>query len=263
MGEASHTYTKIGIYPHAVTRIAEHLPEAKLLYIVRHPLVRMESGWAQLVYSRVTRLRQDFNTSLRTVPSIVESSLYWKQINVYRRHYPDERIHVMFLEDLKHDPHGELARCFAFLGVNPDFRVRGAEIPRNARAGRTIDEPLGDARRLLWHSVFDRLCAALGEEQDPLRDPSARLGRRHPPLGHRAGRRRFTSSFSASTASRRTSGISSRYPPARGFPAGSRTGAADATGELDYTCYVELVQAPRRQAFMGQGVHGVSPKTDQ
>lgn len=157
VGEASHTYTKIGIYPHAATRIARHLPEAKLLYIVRHPLVRMESGWAQQVYSRVTRLRQDFNISLRTVPSIVESSLYWKQISAYRRHYPDERIHVMFLEDLKNDPNGELARCFAFLGVNADFRVRGAEIPRNARIGRTIDVPLGDPRRLPWYSFLDRL----------------------------------------------------------------------------------------------------------
>ena len=154
VGEASHTYTKIGIYPHAVARIAEHLPEARLLYIVRHPLVRMESGWAQQVYGRVTRLRQDFNTSLRTVPSIVESSLYWKQISAYRTHYSDERIHTLFLEDLKRDPHGELARCFAFLGVNPDFRVPGAERPRNARAGRTIDEPLGDS---LWFSVLRRL----------------------------------------------------------------------------------------------------------
>ena len=51
VGEASHTYTKIGIYPHAVTRIVERLPEAKLLYIVRHPLVRMESGWAPRIQS--------------------------------------------------------------------------------------------------------------------------------------------------------------------------------------------------------------------
>lgn len=173
VGEASHTYTKIEIYPHAVARIAEHLPKAKLLYIVRHPLDRMESGWAQQVYSRVTRLRQDFNTALRIRPSIVESSLYWKQINAYRNYYPDERIHVMFLEDLKRDPQRELADCFAFLGVNKNFRVPGAERPRNARAGRKIDVCLGTSHRPPWYSALRKLAPRSKERTSGYEVPPA------------------------------------------------------------------------------------------
>src|SRR5262245_56221545 len=43
IGEGSTNYTKSKLHPQAAERIAHHLPDARLMYIARHPLKRIES----------------------------------------------------------------------------------------------------------------------------------------------------------------------------------------------------------------------------
>ncbi len=37
-GESSTHYTKLPTYPETITRIQEHLPNAKFIYVIRHPI---------------------------------------------------------------------------------------------------------------------------------------------------------------------------------------------------------------------------------
>ncbi|MEX2430634.1 MAG: sulfotransferase, partial [Dehalococcoidia bacterium] len=45
VGEGSTSYTKKLLFPRTASRIAAHVPDARLIYIVRHPIERIESHW--------------------------------------------------------------------------------------------------------------------------------------------------------------------------------------------------------------------------
>ena len=122
VGEGSTTYTKLPLHPQSAERIARHLPDARLIYIVRHPIDRIESDYIEALKGGYA-VGADFNKALREFPHFVESSCYWKQISAYRRLFPDERILVLFFEDFNADPASVLRRCFVFLGVDPSVNL--------------------------------------------------------------------------------------------------------------------------------------------
>jgi len=158
VGEASHHNSKAGLHPEVVPRIMRDLGIIPLIYIVRHPLARIESAYVQTRHQIRNRTSADFRTAVRTMPALVESSLYWKQVQAYRRYWPDELILVLFLEDFKKDPHGTLRRCFLHLGVDPDVRIEAATRPRNQRPGRRSQTKLlVHLRRLPFYERVRRL----------------------------------------------------------------------------------------------------------
>jgi len=154
VGEGSTTYTMRFLYPNAAERIAEHLPEAKLLYIVRNPLERTASHWVHM-RSRGGRETRPFGVAVREAPEYLDNSMYLRQIDVYRRWWPDERICVVFFEDFVRDRAAVMRRCFEFLGVDPGVDVAFDAHAKNVSAGSREDTPLLSPLRKL--PVFDRL----------------------------------------------------------------------------------------------------------
>jgi len=156
VGEGSPNYSKLARHPHAAERIARDLPDAKLIYIVRHPLRRMESAWLHARRSG-HRSSRSFTRTVRRQASYVDTSHYERQLDAYRRHFPDERILVLFLDDLESDPQGTLERCFRFLGVDPSFRVGTEGLARNVSQGQRVDGWVLDVlRRIPGFRRFDR-----------------------------------------------------------------------------------------------------------
>jgi hypothetical protein len=138
IGEGSTTYTQQALFPDAAPRIAKHLPDARLIYITRQPLEQIESLWIWLrsfwdtVAKDGIRADADFNLSVKErTPILIETARYWKQISRYRDSFPDDRILVLFLEDFKRDPDAVLARCFEFLGIDPEVRIPESDTPIN------------------------------------------------------------------------------------------------------------------------------------
>lgn len=130
-GEASASYATRRFFPDAAARIAAYEPNLRLIYIVRHPLERIESLWVQLRQVSVTkfvdppegmRVDLDFDRALREqADALIESTKYWEEISQFRKHFPDEQILVLLSEDLRRDPQAVLRRCFEFLGIDPEF----------------------------------------------------------------------------------------------------------------------------------------------
>ncbi|HEV3339212.1 MAG TPA: sulfotransferase, partial [Pirellulales bacterium] len=131
VGEASTSYTKKYSYPHAAERIARHLPEARLIYVARHPLERIESQWMHGVHAGWHA--SNFSRALDD-PGLIDPSRYWRQIQAYRKSFPDDRILVLFFDDFKTDPLGVVSRCCEFLGVDRSFVPSDPDQARNASA---------------------------------------------------------------------------------------------------------------------------------
>lgn len=137
VGEGSTINANLGTYPNALPRIVEHLPDAKIIYIAREPIQRIESYWIEL-HSQGT-ITAPFNLAVREDPQLIDTSLYWKQLSAYREHFADEDILLLFFEDFKQDAHAVLRRCFEFIGVDPTVSIEGAQQPRYVSEGKRSD----------------------------------------------------------------------------------------------------------------------------
>lgn len=116
IGEGSTNYTKAPLFLRSPERIAKHLPHAKLIYVVRHPLERIESHWRH----QIVEIRQDhaLAEAMARWPEMLDISLYWRQLSRYREHYPDEQILVVFFEDFASHPEAVMGQVCDFLGID-------------------------------------------------------------------------------------------------------------------------------------------------
>ncbi len=148
VGEGSTSYTMHPLRPDAAARVADRLPGARLVYIVRHPIERIESTYLHLRFTG-REAGDDFMGALERHPQMVATSRYWDQIGRYRARFPDEQILVVFFDDLVADARSVLARCFEFLGVDSTFEPADSGSARNVSLGRDADTSVGHALRRL------------------------------------------------------------------------------------------------------------------
>lgn len=113
-GEASTHYTKLPTYPHTVERLKEHLPDARLIYMMRHPIDRLVSQyiheWTELVVS------EDIDTALDRRPELIAYSRYSMQLQPFFDAFGSDRVLPVFFDRFCQAPQEELARVCAFIG---------------------------------------------------------------------------------------------------------------------------------------------------
>lgn len=151
-GEVSNLYTMREVYPNAVARIAEYAPDIKLIYCAREPMSRIQSYWLEMRAHGGEDVHYDFNVAVKANKDwLVDSTNYWQQINAYRAVFSDERIHVIFFEDLVKDPTTVMRGCFSFLGVNPES-LGGFDLHLGSTQGRLM--PRNSLSKLRQYSLY-------------------------------------------------------------------------------------------------------------
>lgn len=171
VGEASANYANSLYSESAARRIYQLLPGARLIYCVRHPLRRIESAWVHVrcrLYTAAERTRglrpapANFYRALRhsTVGrDVLETSLFWRQLNRFRRFFPDERIHICFFEDFQQDQMDVARGCFQFLGVDPLVGLPSQS--RHLNASTHKQQPTWLYQNLARFPLLDRLAERL------------------------------------------------------------------------------------------------------
>lgn len=113
-GESSTHYTKLPRHPHVVERIAEHVPDAKFIYVMRHPIDRLVSHYIHEWTQRV--LDMPIGKALDWHPALLDFSRYTMQIEPYLRRFGKERVLPVFFDRLRAHPQEELERVCRFIG---------------------------------------------------------------------------------------------------------------------------------------------------
>ena len=140
VGEGSPSYTTGEFSALAAERMARDVPAAKLIFIARHPLHRLSSGYVQLFASELEP--KSFEEELKQSPKLIPASCFHARLEEFRARFPKDAIHVMFLEDLNADYASELARLFKFLGVDPTYAQAPPLAPQNTRAHKRVDRAI-------------------------------------------------------------------------------------------------------------------------
>lgn len=128
-GEASPSSL---VYPNAPHRIAEHVPDAKLLAVLRNPVDRAYSNFLMMI-KQGREPHRDFATALAKEESRLEAgwSYFWgyknfgfyhNQLSRYYDVFPKDQIHVCLFRDLVQTPSALLSDLFSFLGAAPSFQ---------------------------------------------------------------------------------------------------------------------------------------------
>lgn len=107
--------------------ISRFSPDAKIIYLVRHPIDRIISQWRHLrgrnhLEDQVKYPAPSFEeilTDKRLRKKLIGTSLYYTTLLRYRSFFGVDQIHCMTFEDFIGDPRGSLNALFNFLGADP------------------------------------------------------------------------------------------------------------------------------------------------
>jgi len=143
IGEASHWY----LYSHrAASRIKAHLPDIKMLAILRDPVKRAYSDYLHFVREGREPC-SDFLQAIQQEESRIEKNwgfghyvrrgLYYEQVKRYVDQFGAHQLQIYLNEDLKKDASALMRDIFRFLEIDdtfvPDtsFRTNVSGIPKN------------------------------------------------------------------------------------------------------------------------------------
>ena len=112
-GESSTHYTKLPTYPSTIDRLKQHAPNAKFIYVMRHPVERLISHYMH-EWSRRT-VSGSLSQALQVRPELYQYSQYSMQLKPYLETFGPDKVLPVFFERVKQFPEAELARIGEFL----------------------------------------------------------------------------------------------------------------------------------------------------
>lgn len=120
-GESSVNYTKVHEFPGVPERMHRHLPDVKLIYILRDPIKRAESQWIHSVGAG--EWRGDFDSSVADPQTSlpIQGSCYWKQLQEFLKFYDPSQIKIMSYEQLSAEPHAAVREVLEYIGLDSDW----------------------------------------------------------------------------------------------------------------------------------------------
>lgn len=155
IGEATPTY----LYnPRAPARIQYHLPDARLIAILRQPVERAFSQFVQHVRDGNVRLSGFVRTLEAEADSIqkqkggslhyLRHGFYSQQLTRYYTYFPKHQLRIYRYEDLEATPEALMHDLLRFIGVDIPFnpkplpRINASGIPQSALLDRGLRTPV-------------------------------------------------------------------------------------------------------------------------
>lgn len=151
-------------YPNAIPRIQQHMPNGKLICILREPAERAYSAFMYMV-SLVRETESDFRKALDLEPQRIAANwhhiwhyrrmgMYHEQLSKYFAAFSREQLLVLLYDDFRANPGQVLRTCYEFLDVDPNFQAPRepdslrSGVPKHPRLQRMITSP-GSIKNLL------------------------------------------------------------------------------------------------------------------
>ncbi len=130
VGEGSQRYSMRDRFPNVAQYIYQHNPDAKFIFVARHPLERSISH-----YKMIDRdvdldisINQIFDKSW-LVENVVNTSKYSYQVSPFLATFPKQNIKFMWFEDFVLRKENFFREFYSFLGL--DYYLLGAEVKVN------------------------------------------------------------------------------------------------------------------------------------
>ena len=155
-GEASPNYTAYPQHMGVPERMASLVPDARLIYIVRDPLERIEAHWVHNYAKR--REKGDLSeTLMHPNTSYLVRSQYFMQLQQFLKHFPAEHVLVLDQHDLRNQRLETLKTVFDFVGVDSGFQHPSFEQERHRTARKKRATRLGIRLQRMSRTRYGRM----------------------------------------------------------------------------------------------------------
>jgi hypothetical protein len=139
-GEGSTYYSNIDHEVRSRENLANLYPRLKTVFVVRNPFDRLESSYKEM-HHRGPEFGFDacfpIRDILRQQSNMLDDTRYWTRLKNYLDFFPENQVHIIFLEDLKANSDVVVAECMKFLEV--DTTVNLEYIKLNSGAEKLYD----------------------------------------------------------------------------------------------------------------------------
>ncbi len=183
-GESTTHYTKLPTYPNTLDRIAEHVPDAKFIYVMRHPVDRLISQYIHHWTER--EVAEPIDEAVAEMPILTDYSRYAMQLQPYFDRFGQERVLPVFFDRLHTHSQSELERVCRFIGYGGSPAWDSSDQHRNVSSQRMQDSPLRDflvnlpllstiRKRLIPQALRDRVKQSWQMTERPTLSPEVEL----------------------------------------------------------------------------------------
>lgn len=124
-GEASPNYTKRHAWSGVAERIATILPEIRLIFVARDPIVRITSHYMHNVSQG--RENRPFTRAIADDRGYVQTSRYAYQLEPFVENFARDQIMFIDSDDLRDDTQTTLKAVFDFVGIGTDHEAPNLE----------------------------------------------------------------------------------------------------------------------------------------
>lgn len=166
LGESTTHYTKLPTYPNTIERLQKHVPDAKFIYVMRHPIDRLVSQYIH--HWSENEVEVPIDEAIETHPHLIAYSKYAMQLQPFFETFGQERVAPVFFDRLKAHSQETLEEVAQFIGFDQEVRWKEDDQPRNVSAERMRENKLRDIivnapvistvrKRLIPQSVRDRI----------------------------------------------------------------------------------------------------------
>ena len=127
-----HSAVNYIFYPSLIQQIAQRQPGAKLIVVLRNPVIRAISSY--FYFRKMLREKRSIETALLYHPekkieitrdnndfTYIEHGFYYPQIKNCLEFFSKQQLLVLDYEDLEHNPKALLAKVFRFLNIDENF----------------------------------------------------------------------------------------------------------------------------------------------
>ena len=141
-GESSTHYSKLPRHHRVIERLAEHVPDARFIYIMRHPVDRLVSHYIHEWTQRVLSI--PLSRALHEHQELKDFSNYPMQLEPYFETFGRDRVLPVFFDRLRKHPQATIERACKFLGYEGEPQWDDGQGAKNVSAERMRVSPLRD-----------------------------------------------------------------------------------------------------------------------
>lgn len=141
-GESSTHYTKLPTHPDTIERLGQAIPNARFIYLMRHPIDRLVShyihDWTEGTVST------SIDEAIQSHTTLVDYGRYAMQLRPWIERFGSDRVLPVFLERLKRDPQAVLEHVCRFLSHRNEPRWNDEQQQSNVSEARLRKSPFRD-----------------------------------------------------------------------------------------------------------------------
>jgi len=127
--------------PGAEERVAELIPDARLIFLLRDPVGRaysdylfnLQQGWIPPDVSFHDLIRNNVDVKGYSGEAVIDRGLYLKHLRRFREHFERSQMRILLSEKLKNDINRVLRFVFSFIDVDESFSSDDTENKNSTR----------------------------------------------------------------------------------------------------------------------------------